>query len=337
MQGADIDKIFSSIKEIRQAIRNVALPFNGFDDPKYHVFCTSPSLKDTVLARKASTVGRVDRSNIPEIDPNLIAFAFYKGIAREKVYKTAGEDTGSFIAHLLSGMHYSTMVVPRLNYLFSYQFFGVQSTGFKGFTFFRDRKIDSFEDSQMHYVLSPKEYIMHGLDVRAAQDGIVTEVVNDKPDVVKDSRGITFASWNPEEHLGNVIRTKQDGIQYTYGSLMQNSIKLKVGDRVAKGQFLAKAGCSGFSRVPMLYFQVSTIGPRPSVVGNMGIPIHQGLISWDPHLQCDLIDAKKLYVMDYDNPDHDSNFRAVDSLHVQYKQTMHEPTAACLVKKIMMG
>jgi murein DD-endopeptidase MepM/ murein hydrolase activator NlpD len=65
-----------------------------------------------------------------------------------------------------------------------------------------------------------------------------------------------------EELSGNIIMlmTEQNGEKYyiMYAHLIKGSIQVKPGDRIVKGQVIAKVGNTGHSAAPHLHLQVMT-------------------------------------------------------------------------------
>jgi len=88
-----------------------------------------------------------------------------------------------------------------------------------------------------------------GTDVLAARDGVVFEVAAD------NYRGGTDKSR--DEKAANIIRIlHDDGTFSLYAHLNWNSIRVKPGDRVTAGQYIADSGNTGFSSGPHLHFSV---------------------------------------------------------------------------------
>lgn len=88
-----------------------------------------------------------------------------------------------------------------------------------------------------------------GTDIFAARDGIVFDVA-----------GNNFRSGLDPERDGpaaNVIRIlHDDGTYAIYAHLNWNSIRVKRGERVRRGQYIADSGNTGFSSGPHLHFAV---------------------------------------------------------------------------------
>lgn len=95
-----------------------------------------------------------------------------------------------------------------------------------------------------------QDYYCFDKSVIAPADGIVEEVVDDIDDNPVGERNLEF-NW------GNTVVLKHSEFIFTKLShLKRNSIQVKPGDKVKKGDVLAKCGNSGNSPYPHLHFQV---------------------------------------------------------------------------------
>ena len=268
-----VPNIIRGVQDITQALPAFGLPIYGFKNPDYHCFVVTPYIKELVqragglelinpvglglAAATGGSVGDILGGGLGAIRTggkliNKAISSEYEFLDTDKMF--------SFFADLKNLTGIFTIVLPRLNYLHSFHFFGVQPQSFKGFTHFKDKIYNSGEDSYMHYALSPYEYIIGGHPVHAAADGEVSFVRNNAEDRLNGQTKLGFRTIEVEEHLGNVVRIKHNPvIETVYGSLLKNSILVREGDKVKKGDIIAKVGCSGWTHVPFLYFQVSTV------------------------------------------------------------------------------
>jgi murein DD-endopeptidase MepM/ murein hydrolase activator NlpD len=88
-----------------------------------------------------------------------------------------------------------------------------------------------------------------GTNVFAAREGVVIEVASDFFE--------SGTSMNVDGPRANVVRVLHgDGTMSVYGHLNWNSIRVKPGQRVARGEYLADSGNTGFSTGPHLHFVV---------------------------------------------------------------------------------
>jgi murein DD-endopeptidase MepM/ murein hydrolase activator NlpD len=106
-----------------------------------------------------------------------------------------------------------------------------------------------------------RSYYAYDEDVLAVDDGTVVTVI----DGIPDNKPRTASGFNPAVPLtretigGNFIALDLGGGLFaTYSHLQPGSLLVKQGDRVRRGQPLARVGNSGDARAPHLHFQVTT-------------------------------------------------------------------------------
>lgn len=117
-----------------------------------------------------------------------------------------------------------------------------------------------------------RSYFAYGDDVLAVADGTVVTVIDGLPDNQPGSpAGFQTAVPVTSDTIGgNFIALDLGGGQFaTYSHLQSGSLRVKQGDRVRRGQALARIGMSGDARAPHLHFQVTT---TPSVFAAEGVP-----------------------------------------------------------------
>ncbi|MCY7270875.1 MAG: M23 family metallopeptidase [Sphingomonas bacterium] len=117
-----------------------------------------------------------------------------------------------------------------------------------------------------------RSYHSYGQDVLAVADAMVVVAKNGFPDnIPRTAAG--FATAVPvtmETVAGNsVVLDLGDGQFAYYAHLKPGSVRVKVGDRVLRGQSLALVGNSGDAREPHLHFQVTT---SPEILASEGLP-----------------------------------------------------------------
>jgi hypothetical protein len=115
-------------------------------------------------------------------------------------------------------------------------------------------------------------YYAYGQKVLAVAGGTVVATIDDLPDNIPR----TAAGFSPAIPItmktvaGNsIILALGEGQFALYAHLQRGSLRVKVGDRVRRGQLLARIGNSGDAREPHLHFQVST---APDIVASEGVP-----------------------------------------------------------------
>jgi len=117
-----------------------------------------------------------------------------------------------------------------------------------------------------------RSYHAYGEDVLAVEDGTVVTVIDGIPDnTPRTAAGFRTAVPMTRETIGgNFIALDLGGGQFaTYSHLQPSSLRVEQGDRVRRGQVLARVGSSGDARAPHLHFQVTT---TPSVFAAEGVP-----------------------------------------------------------------
>ncbi len=117
--------------------------------------------------------------------------------------------------------------------------------------------------------LDNKNYYAFGSEALAVADGVVTEVKDGIPLNVPglNSRAVPI---NLETIAGNhVIIDIGNGNYAMYAHLQPGSIRVRVSDRVRRGQVLGLVGNTGNSTEPHLHFQISNAS---SPLGSEGLP-----------------------------------------------------------------
>ncbi len=111
-------------------------------------------------------------------------------------------------------------------------------------------------------------YHAYGAEALAVADGVVTEV---KDGIPENTPGSTRAVPMTLETLGgnHVVVSLGGGLFAFWAHLQPGSLKVKVGDRVKRGQVLGLVGNSGNSTEPHLHFHVSD---ARSPLGAEGVP-----------------------------------------------------------------
>lgn len=100
-----------------------------------------------------------------------------------------------------------------------------------------------------------ENYYCYNQPLLAVQDGVVVDVRNN----VKDYQtvGNYSVDWKTRHIAGNYITIEHDNGEFSfYAHLKRNSMKVKKGDVVKKGQHIANCGNSGNSTEPHLHFQI---------------------------------------------------------------------------------
>jgi hypothetical protein len=114
-----------------------------------------------------------------------------------------------------------------------------------------------------------ENYYCYDKNILAPADGIVVEISNDAKDSLIFKNG-KFFSKSP--HIaGNYIVIKHSEKEYsTFAHLKKDSITVKLGDGISRGDVIAKCGNTGNSTEPHLHFQLQT---GQSFYNSAGLPI----------------------------------------------------------------
>ena len=106
-----------------------------------------------------------------------------------------------------------------------------------------------------------RSYYAFGKPVLAVADGRIVTAKDGLPDNIP-GHGESFHPAVPmtiDTVGGNIITLDLGGGQFAfYLHLQSGSLRVKSGDRVRRGQVLARIGCSGDARGPHLHFEVTT-------------------------------------------------------------------------------
>lgn len=117
-----------------------------------------------------------------------------------------------------------------------------------------------------------RSYFAHGKQVLSVANGTVVFAKDGFPDnIPRTAAGFeTAIPITMESVAGNTVVIKLSNGQFaSYSHLQPGSVRVKTGDRVKRGQLLAKVGNSGDSRWPHLHFQVTT---TPEIMNSEGVP-----------------------------------------------------------------
>ncbi|PIB30699.1 hypothetical protein BFP77_03830 [Maribacter sp. 4U21] len=120
----------------------------------------------------------------------------------------------------------------------------------------------------------------YGVPIIAVADGQVAYTKDNIKENIPFSEEMAVRMTH--ETLGGnyVVLDIGNSIHASYGHLQPNSIRVKIGDKVKKGQVLGLLGNSGNSDCPHLHFQLET--KSNSFFGGEGIPYHfENFITWN--------------------------------------------------------
>ena len=123
-----------------------------------------------------------------------------------------------------------------------------------------------------------ESFFTFGEPVYAVANGIVARARNDLPDIppLNEPPGSAFTT---ETTLGNNIGLKLRGGQYAlYAHLKRGSIRVRAGQRVRRGQMLARVGNSGQTGGSHLHFQLND-GPSPVASNSPPFELRQFMLT----------------------------------------------------------
>lgn len=121
----------------------------------------------------------------------------------------------------------------------------------------------------------PESYACYNQPIIAAADAVVVEAVDRYEDQVP---GALPGKMTIEEADGNHVILDLGGGRYALNAHMKRqSIQVKVGDRVVKGQLLGHVGNTGNTSAPHLHFHVMS---RPSALAADGLPYRMTKFAW---------------------------------------------------------
>lgn len=119
-----------------------------------------------------------------------------------------------------------------------------------------------------------EDYYAFGRELLAPADGVVTEVI----DGVRDN---TPGSMNPLSALGNAVFVRHGTHEVSVlAHLQQGSSRVKVGQKVRKGQVIGRCGNSGNSSEPHLHYHLQN---TPVIQDATGIKCYFEELAVDSH------------------------------------------------------
>jgi hypothetical protein len=132
-----------------------------------------------------------------------------------------------------------------------------------------------------------ESYVDYGSEVLAVADGTVTAILDGQnanaPGVLPAEDPVLGPKLTVDNVDGNhIVLNIGNGAYAFYAHLLKDSLRVKVGDKVTKGQVIAKLGNTGNANASHLHFQVMN---GPSAIASPSIPYvidsfdYQGQIS----------------------------------------------------------
>ena len=136
----------------------------------------------------------------------------------------------------------------------------------------------AFDSAQLNNTLTefyagndPKDntaYFNYGSALYAVADGTVVQTADKRPENHGDAHDVVLSSLS--DYAGNFVMLDIGSSRYAcYAHCIPGSLTVKPGDRVSKGQVIARLGNSGNSSAPHLHFQICD---APDFFWSRGIP-----------------------------------------------------------------
>lgn len=328
--GESVIKSIKSTEDVKSILpKFMKLPIRGFTNTKYHCLVATNHLNDLI---KHSS------------DFSKAVFAFSMGLGIDNTVSDIDDainnnnfnltDMGPLALRLAYHNKYvATMIMPRLHYILSTWFYGVQPvSGGIGITELKDNRVQYFGENDFHVVLSPYEFIIFNQPVHAAASGVVTEITNEYEDKTRSSsRTINFATYKPDEYIGNkIVITYNNFVRLVYGNIKKNSFCKKVGDTVEAGEVIAHVGQSGWFPTPYLFFSMQLVGVQAPVIGNMRVTIPSIMQLWDTHYESPLVDIAH----EHGKAITWELMRKLDSHKIKYSMKGSQLSSLCFAKQL---
>jgi murein DD-endopeptidase MepM/ murein hydrolase activator NlpD len=114
-----------------------------------------------------------------------------------------------------------------------------------------------------------KSYRAYGTEIHAVADGVVTQVGDGIPQNTPGAKSLAVPITLETIGGNHVIMEIGNGLFAFYAHMQPGSLRVKVGDKVTRGQVLGLLGNTGNSSEPHLHFQICNAN---SELGSEGLP-----------------------------------------------------------------
>jgi murein DD-endopeptidase len=114
-----------------------------------------------------------------------------------------------------------------------------------------------------------KNYRAYGAEIHAVADGVVTQTKDGLPQNTPGAKSLAVPLSLETIGGNHVIMEIGDGLYAFYAHMQPGSLRVKVGDKVRRGQVLGLLGNTGNSSEPHLHFQICDAN---SELGSEGLP-----------------------------------------------------------------
>jgi len=143
-----------------------------------------------------------------------------------------------------------------------------------------------------------ESYVDYGDDIIAVADGTISTTLDrldaNAPGILPANDPVLGPQITVETVDGNhIVQDIGGGVYAFYAHLLKGSLLVKPGDKVTKGQVIAKLGNTGNSNASHMHFQLMN---GPSVLGSDGVPYVLDTFSYDGQVAPELIFAADDYL-----------------------------------------
>jgi murein DD-endopeptidase MepM/ murein hydrolase activator NlpD len=114
-----------------------------------------------------------------------------------------------------------------------------------------------------------KNYRAYGAEIHAVADGIVTDIKDGIPQNTPGAKSLAVTITRETVGGNHVIVDIGNGLFAFYAHMQPGSLRVKLGDKVRRGQVLGLLGNTGNSSEPHLHFQICNAN---SELGSEGLP-----------------------------------------------------------------
>ena len=131
--------------------------------------------------------------------------------------------------------------------------------------------VQAYPDGKM-YKGDPSDnrnYRAYGAEIHAVADGVVTQVGDGIPQNTPGAKSLAVPITLETVGGNHVIMEVGNGLFAFYAHMQPGSLRVKVGDKVTRGQVLGLLGNTGNSSEPHLHFQICSAN---SELGSEGLP-----------------------------------------------------------------
>jgi murein DD-endopeptidase len=114
-----------------------------------------------------------------------------------------------------------------------------------------------------------KNYRAYGTEIHAVADGVVTQIADGIPQNTPGAKSLAVPITLETVGGNHVIMEIGNGLFAFYAHMQPGSLRVKVGEKVTRGQVLGLVGNTGNSSEPHLHFQICNAN---SELGSEGLP-----------------------------------------------------------------